>query len=162
MTEKLYYHNGEVEVEFKLYDYLENQKQYNLPAPDDERMDKLKVEFVPFHQLKITQKQKDSFSPDHVIDIVENFHPALLRPSGVAKYKDEYVLWDGHHSATVSLCMGMQGVICMVYECDTIDEINDILTYDTIEKFDTNQLLDLLECSDGLREEILKRFNQGA
>jgi hypothetical protein len=161
MTNEISYFGGRIKEEFKLYDYLENQKQYNLPAPDDDRMNKLKVEFVPFHQLKITQKQKDSFSPEHVIDIVENFHPALLRPSGVAKYNGDYILWDGHHSATVSLCMGMQGAICMVYECDTIDEINDILTYDTIESFDKNQLLDMIDCSDDLREEILKRFNQG-
>ena len=162
MTNEISYFGGRIKEEFKLYDYVENQKQYNLPAPDDDRMNKLKVEFVPFHQLKITQKQKDSFSPEHVIDIVENFHPALLRPSGVAKYNGDYILWDGHHSATVSLCMGMQGAICMVYECDTIDEINDILTYDTIESFDKNQLLDMIDCSDDLREEILKRFNQGA
>jgi len=161
MTNEISYFGGRIKEEFKLYDYVENQKQYNLPAPDDDRMNKLKVEFVPFHQLKITQKQKDSFSPEHVIDIVENFHPALLRPSGVAKYNGDYILWDGHHSATVSLCMGMQGAICMVYECDTIDEINDILTYDTIESFDKNQLLDMIDCSDDLREEILKRFNQG-
>ena len=161
MTNEISYFGGRIKEEFKLYDYVENQKQYNLPAPDDDRMNKLKVEFVPFHQLKITQKQKDSFSPEHVIDIVENFHPALLRPSGVAKYNGDYILWDGHHSATVSLCMGMQGAICMVYECDTIDEINDILTYDTIESFDKNQLLDMIDFSKDLREEILKRFNQG-
>ena len=47
----------------------------------------------------------------------------------------------------------------MVYHCDSIDEINDILTYDTIESFDTNQLLDMIECSDELREEILTRFS---
>ena len=158
MTDTIKY--GKLEVEFKLYDYLENQKNYELPAPDDKRMDKLAVEFVPFHKLKITQKQKDSFKPHHVTDIIENFHPALLRPSGVAKYNGDYILWDGHHSATASLCMGMQGVICMVYNCDSIDEINDILTYDTIESFDTNQLLDMIECSDELREEIFKRFKK--
>ena len=157
--DKIYYHGGKHEVEFKLYDYLENQKNYTLPAPDDERMEKLTVELVPFHLLKITQKQKDSFKPHHAIDIIENFHPALLRPSGVAKYDGNYVLWDGHHSATVSLCMGLQGAYCMVYHCDTIEEINDILKYDTIESFDTNQLLDMIECSDDLREEILRRFS---
>ena len=158
MTDKIKY--GNLEVEFKLYDYLENQKNFELPAPDDERMKRLSVEFVPFDKLKITQKQKDSFKPHHVVDIVENFHPALLRPSGVAKFNGDYILWDGHHSATVSLCMGMQGVICMVYHCDSIDEINDILTYDTIESFDTNQLLDMIECSHELREEIFKRFKK--
>lgn len=158
MTDKIKY--GNLEVEFKLYDYLENQKNFELPAPDDERMKRLSVEFVPFDKLKITQKQKDSFKPHHVVDIVENFHPALLRPSGVAKFNGDYILWDGHHSATVSLCMGMQGVICMVYHCDSIDEINDILTYDTIESFDTNQLLDMIECSHDLREEIFKRFEK--
>ena len=157
--DKIYYHGGKHEVEFKLYDYLENQKNYTLPAPDDGRMKKLTVELVPFHLLKITQKQKDSFKPHHAIDIIENFHPALLRPSGVAKYDGNYVLWDGHHSATVSLCMGLQGAYCMVYHCDNIEEINDILKYDTIESFDTNQLLDMIECSDDLREEILRRFS---
>ena len=158
MADKIYYNN--LEIEFKLYDYLENQKQYELPAPDDERMKKLTVELVPFHLLKITQKQKDSFKPHHAVDIIENFHPALLRPSGVAKYKGDYILWDGHHSATVSLCYGLPGVYCMVYHCDTIDEINDILKYDTIESFDTNQLLDMIECSHDLREEIFKRFDK--
>ena len=157
MTDKIYY--NKLEVEFKLYDYLENQQQYELPAPDDERMKKLTVELVPFHLLKITQKQKDSFKPHHAVDIIENFHPALLRPSGVAKYNGEYILWDGHHSATVSLCYGLPGVYCMVYHCDSIDEINDILTYDTIESFDTNQLLDMIECSHDLRKEILARFD---
>lgn len=156
MTDKIYY--NKLAIEFKLYDYLENQQQYELPAPDDERMKKLTVELVPFHLLKITQKQKDSFKPHHAVDIIENFHPALLRPSGVAKYNGEYILWDGHHSATVSLCYGLPGVYCMVYHCDSIDEINDILKYDTIESFDTNQLLDMIECSDDLREEILTRF----
>lgn len=157
MTDKIYY--NKLAIEFKLYDYLENQQQYELPAPDDERMKKLTVELVPFHLLKITQKQKDSFKPHHAVDIIENFHPALLRPSGVAKYNGEYILWDGHHSATVSLCYGLPGVYCMVYHCDSIDEINDILKYDTIESFDTNQLLDMIECSDDLREEILTRFS---
>ena len=61
MTDKIKY--GNLEVEFKLYDYLENQKNFELPAPDDERMKRLSVEFVPFDKLKITQKQKDSFKP---------------------------------------------------------------------------------------------------
>ena len=160
MTDKIYYQGGDTEIEFKLYDYIENIKRFDLPAPDDERMKKLTVELVPFHLLKITQKQKDSFKPDHAVDIIENFHPALLRPSGVAKYNGDYILWDGHHSATVSLCYGLPGAYCMVYQCDSIDEINDILTYDTIESFDTNQLLDMIECSHDLREEILKRFNK--
>lgn len=160
MADKISYFGGRIEEDFVLYDYLENQKQFELPAPDDKRIEKLTVEFVPFHLLKITQKQKNSFNPSHVVDIVENFHPALLRPSGVAKYNGDYILWDGHHSATVSLCMGLQGAYCMVYHCDSIEEINDILTYDTIESFDTNQLLDMIECSHDLREEILKRFNK--
>lgn len=158
MTDKIYYTGMKDGIEFKLYDYLENQKRFNLPAPDDKRMQKLSVQVVPFHQLKITEKQRNSFRPEHAEDIINNFHPALLRPSGVAKYKGDFILWDGHHSATVSLCMGMQGAICMVYDCESIDEINDILKHDTIENFDTNQLLDMIECSHDLREEILKRF----
>lgn len=159
MTDKIYY-NGMDGIEFKLYSYLENQKRYDLPMRDDSRIDKLSFEMVPFHLLKITEKQRNSFSPAHAKDIIENFHPALLRPSGVAKYNGDYILWDGHHSATVSMCLGFDVVACIVYECDSIDEINDILKYDTIEKFDTNQLLDMIECSDELREEILKRFNK--
>ena len=58
MTDKIYYNN--LEVEFKLYDYLENQKQYELPAPDDERMKKLTVELVPFHHVFLRLLSKPS------------------------------------------------------------------------------------------------------
>lgn len=145
-------------VEFKLWSFLENQKRFNIMGYDDIRLEKYRLEFVPFHLLKITQKQLESFRPDHAQDILNNFHPALHRPSGVALYEGNYVLWDGHHSAVTAMCVGMQTCPCVVYKCDSIDEINDILKYDTIENFDTNQLLDMIECSDELREEILKRF----
>lgn len=147
-------------IDFKLFSYLENQKRYDLPATEDSRLSKLSFELVPFHILKITQKQRDSFSYDHAIDILKNFHPALLRPSGVVKYRENYILWDGHHSATIALCVGMDAVPCVVYECDTIEEINLILEKTTIENIDLDQVIDMIEFTTELKQEVLDRYGK--
>ena len=159
MENKIKY-TGMEAIDFNLFSYLENQKNYNLPAFDDQRLNKLSFELVPFHLLKITQKQKDSFSPDHAIEILENFHPALLRPSGVVKYNEEYILWDGHHSATIALCVGMDAVPCVVYNCETIDEINHILEKSTIENIDLEQIIDMIDFTAELKNEIMDRYGK--
>ena len=159
MTDKIHY-TGMEGIEFRLYSYLDNQKKYDFPMIEDSRLDNLDFRFVPFNKLKITQKQKDSFSISHLMDILKNFHPALLRPSGVIKYKNDYILWDGHHSATVALCIGMDVVPCVVYECNTIEEINLILEKTTIENIDLEQVLDMIEFTDDLKEEVIKRYGR--
>ena len=125
MIDKIQY-QGMESFNLELYSYLQNQKQYDFPLLEDNRLSRLDFEFVPFHLLKITKKQKESFSIQHLMDILQNFHPALLRPSGVVKYNNEYILWDGHHSATLALCVGMDAVPCVVYECNSVEEINQI------------------------------------
>lgn len=157
MSKKIYY-PGMEGFDLSLIKYLENQKQYDFPMVEDKRLSRLHFEMVPFHLLKITQKQKASFSISHFMDILKNFHPALLRPSGVIRYKHHYILWDGHHSATLALCTGMEQVPCVVYECDTIDEINEILEISTIENLDLEQILDMIEYTPELKQEVIKRY----
>lgn len=159
MTDKIKY-TGMDGIDFKLFSYLENQKRYEFPMVEDERLPKLSFELVPFHFLKITKKQRDSFSSQHTMDILDNFHPALLRPSGVVKYKDDYILWDGHHSATIALCIGMDAVPCVVYECDSIQEINQVLEKTTVENIDLEQILDMIEFTQELKQEVIKRYGK--
>lgn len=159
MTEKIYY-PGMNGVELNLIKYVENQKQYDFPVINENRLSKLSFEMVPFHLLKITQKQKESFSISHFMDILKNFHPALLRPSGVIRYKDDYILWDGHHSATLALCTGMDQVPCVIYKCNNVKEINEILQINTIENLDLEQIIDMIEYTPELKEEVIKRYGK--
>ena len=51
--------------------------------------------------MRITDKQRESFNPEHAVNIINNFHPGVHHPVCVAHYEGEYIVWDGHHSATV-------------------------------------------------------------
>lgn len=149
-----------VDFNFILHSYLHNQKKFDFPMVDDDRTTRLSFDFIPFTNLKITQKQLDSFKPSHLVEILKNFHPALLRPSSVIKYKNEFIIWDGHHSATIALCIGLDAAPCMVYECYSIDEINEILDSETVENVDIEQILNMIEHIPELKHEVVDRYGK--
>lgn len=151
---------GGVDFNFILHSYLENQKKYDFPMIEDDRLSRLYFDFISFTDLKITQKQLDGFKPDHLVEILKNFHPALLRPSSVIKFNNEYIVWDGHHSATIALCLGMNSAPCMIYECNSIDEINEILDSDTVENIDLDQILTMIDHIPELKDEVIQRYGK--
>lgn len=107
----------------------------------DERFNNLTWMDIPFEDLYVTQSQWDTFDIDHVIDILRNFHPAVLRASSVAYIDGKYILWEGQHSATASYLKGMDKIHCGVYTCDTMD-FKDV---PSVEKFGQSQLADLIK-----------------
>lgn len=128
--------------------------QIQLEPTIDIRLDKLKMGSVPFDRLMISEKQKQRFDIEHVKDILENFHPALLRPVHVIEYNGNYIVWDGQHSAAVAYLSGMTGCPSMVYTCDTEDEYNEIMSTDTIETLDMAQIFDMILSDSVLLEKL--------
>jgi hypothetical protein len=106
----------------------------------DDRYDNLTWEDIPFEELYVTDSQWNSFDIAHVKDILDHFHPALLRASSVALIDGKYVLWEGQHSATVAYLAGMDKIHCGVYKCDDM-KFKDI---SSIEKFSQPQLAELI------------------
>jgi hypothetical protein len=103
-------------------------------------IEQLSLEWIPFDNLWVTPHQVKTFDIAHVNEILENYHPALLRSSSVARIGDKNILWDGQHSATANWISGMDSVPCLVYKCDNMD----FKSVPSIEKFDTAQLAELM------------------
>jgi hypothetical protein len=119
--------------------FLENLKKFEFEYEPDPRLAKWHLGFVNFADLYITEQQAKTFSADHVRDILENFHPALLRPTCVVHIDGKLVCWDGQHSAVVALLKGMEQCPCVIFESDDWE----FKKVPTIEKFDPQQILDL-------------------
>ena len=118
----------------KHIDTLTVERKYN------SSIENLSLEWIPFDDLWVTPHQVKTFDIDHVNEILENYHPALLRTSSVARIGDKNILWDGQHSATANWISGMDSVPCLVYVCDNMDFKN----IPSIEKFDTEQISGLM------------------
>lgn len=112
----------------------------NFKRIQDDRYNNLTWKDIPFEELYVTDSQWNSFDIEHVKDILDHFHPALLRASSVALIDGKYILWEGQHSATVAYLAGMDKIHCGVYKCDDM-QFKDI---PSVEKFSQPQLADLI------------------
>ena len=121
--------------------FVDNLKLHNLPYEVDPRLPQWHLAEVEFTDLWITEKQAKRFDVNHVIDIYNNFHPALMRPASTVFIDGKVVCWDGHHSAVVALLKGFDKCPCIVYETDNWD----FLSTQTVEKFDHLQLIALYQ-----------------
>jgi hypothetical protein len=153
----MYY--GELEIKNEFTSFLKNQENFDFEKKEID-LAKWNIMMIPFDMLYISERQKKSFSVEHVVDILSEFHPALHRPSSVIKYNGKYIIWDGHHSAAVARLVGMSGCPAVVYECDTISDFNDILDTATVEKIDYTQIMNILETDPVLTEKILQRIKK--
>lgn len=116
-------------------------EKFNLTRRHDERLKKLSIKYIPFDELYVDQSQIDSFNEFHLEEILENFHPALLRASSVVLIDGKYYLWDGQHSATACWLNGMDEIPCIVYETDNLD----FKRISSVEKFDGRQIVEMFE-----------------
>lgn len=121
--------------------FLDNLKNFDFPYDPDPRLAKWHMGFVDFNDLHLTEQQVKTFSPSHVLDIINNFHPALLRPTCVIYIDGKLVCWDGQHSAAVALLKGMDQCPCVIFETEDWE----FKQVPTIEKFDRQQILDLYQ-----------------
>lgn len=103
-------------------------------------LDNLTLAVIPIDKIKITQSQKQSFSIEHLQDILKEFHPAIARAPSVAFINDEYILWDGQHTALAFYLNGMDNIPCLVYKTNNLSFIGTTC----VEKFDRNQLVHLI------------------
>jgi len=113
----------------------------NITRTPDSRLENLSLAYVPVEMLLVTQSQLESFDKQHLLDIAENFHPALMRASSVALINGSYILWEGQHTAGAAWICGMDTIPCMVYKCDDLAFKNIA----SIEKFDNNQFAHLID-----------------
>lgn len=116
-------------------------EKFNLVRTPDQRIKNLSLKYIPFEDLYVDQSQIDSFSVDHLEDILQNFHPALLRASSVVFINEKYYLWDGQHSATAGWLKGMDLIPCIVYETDNLE----FKRISSVEKFEGRQIIEMFE-----------------
>ena len=128
-------------IKSDLYNHQKSIQQYDFQRSSDSRIENLSLQWIDFSELMVTQNQIDTFDPDHVRDILSEYHPALVRASSVAFVKNHYILWEGQHTATANWLSGMDKVPCIVYETDNL-EFKQI---PSVEKFDTSQLAMLID-----------------
>lgn len=107
----------------------------------DPRVQNISLEFIPFEDLYVTRSQVEKFEADHVLDIMEEYHPAIMRPSSIARIDGVNILWEGQHSATVNYLKGFNKVPCVVYTCDDLSFKNT----PSVEKFDAHQMAMVIE-----------------
>lgn len=112
----------------------------HLPRSTNPIIENLSLEWVAFEDLWVTPDQVATFDIGHLNEILENYHPALLRSSSVVIIDGHRVLWDGQHTATANWIMGMDKVPCLVTVTDTLDFKN----IPSIEKFDSIQIAKLM------------------
>lgn len=119
-----------------LTDYLSS----DITRIHNAELDNLTLAVIPIDKIKITQSQKQSFSIEHLQDILKEFHPAIARAPSVAFINDEYILWDGQHTALAFYLNGMDNIPCLVYKTNDLSFIGTTC----VEKFDRNQLVHLI------------------
>lgn len=124
-----------------MHKHIDTLNEFGLTRTSDPRLKNLTLQYVPFDELYVDQYQTDTFSIDHLNDIMSEFDPALLRASSVALINNQYYLWDGQHSATAFWLRGMDMIPCMVYKCDDMSFKQSA----SVEKFDTVQLVSLVK-----------------
>lgn len=107
----------------------------------DVKFDNLQWMDIPYEDLHVTQNQWDTFNIEHVFDILQDFHPALLRASSVAYINGKYYLWEGQHSATAAYLKGIDKIHCGVYTCEDMS-FKDI---PSVEQFGQGQIADLIK-----------------
>lgn len=126
----------------ELYNYfLSTFDQLGLEKQPNELNDKLSMAWIPFESLVVTGHQMETFDIHHVMEICENWHPALARACSVAHVGEHFILWEGQHSALAYYITGFDKVPCMIYESDNLDFKN----LPSIEKFDRYQLANLIK-----------------
>lgn len=119
--------------------FLDNLKQFDFEYDPDPRLAKWHMAFVDFNDIYLTEQQVKTFSAAHVKEIIDNFHPALLRPTCVVVIDGKIICWDGQHSAAVALLKGLDQCPCLIFETDDWEFKN----VPTIEKLDPQQIIDL-------------------
>lgn len=124
----------------KTYSFLENLSQYDIEEETHNLNLQHSLEYVDWDKLVITIEQKNRFDPDHALEIMSGYHPGVHRPICVAHYNDEYIVWDGHHSAVAAYKTGMKQAPCVVFRCERLSDFQDLLDADTFIKFDNSQL----------------------
>jgi len=107
----------------------------------DERWLKFSWQDIPFNKLWVTESQWETFDINHVMEICENFHPAIMRACSVADINGKFYLWEGQHTATAAYIFGLDRIHCGVYRCEDM-KFKDI---PSIEKFTDSQISSLLE-----------------
>ena len=138
--ENIKYYNNAKTVELKTESFLDNLSRYDIEPQKNALNDKYSLELVDWEKLVITDKQRESFNPEHAVKIMSGYHPGVHHPVCVAHYNNEYIVWDGHHSAVVAYKTGMSKAPCVVFKCDTVEDFQALLDADTFIKFDTSQL----------------------
>ena len=106
----------------------------------DERWLKFQWLDIPFDKLLVTESQWETFDINHVIDILNNFLPAIMRACSVADIDGKFYLWEGQHTATAAYIMGLDRIHCGVFKCEDM-RFKDVAC---VEKFTNNQIADLI------------------
>lgn len=119
-----------------LTDYLSS----NIKRTHNAELNNLSLAVIPFDKIRITEPQQQSFSIEHLRDILKEFHPAIARAPSVVLIDDEYILWDGQHTALAFYLNGMDNIPCLVFKTNDLSFIGTTC----VEKFDKNQLVHLI------------------
>ena len=138
--ENIKYYNNAKTVKLKTESFLDNLSRYDIEEEYNELNLQYSLEYVDWDKLVITDKQRESFDPNHALEIMSGYHPGVHRPICVARYNDEYIVWDGHHSAVAAYKTGMKQAPCVVFKCERLSDFQDLLDADTFIKFDNSQL----------------------
>ena len=138
--ENIKYYNNPKTVKLKTESFLDNLSRYDIEEEYNELNLQYSLEYVDWDKLVITDKQRESFDPNHALEIMAGYHPGVHRPVCVAHYNDEYIVWDGHHSAVAAYKTGMKQAPCVVFRCERLSDFQDLLDADTFIKFDNSQL----------------------
>jgi ParB-like chromosome segregation protein Spo0J len=124
-----------------MHKHIDTLNKFNLARTVDPRLSNLTLQYIPFDELCVDQYQMDTFSLEHLADIMSEFHPALVRASSVVLIDNQYYMWDGQHSATACWLNGMDQVPCMLYKCDDMA----FKQVASVEKFDMKQMVAVIE-----------------
>ena len=143
--ENIKYYNNTKTVELKTESFLDNLSRYDIEEEYNELNLQYSLEYVDWDKLVITDKQRESFDPNHALEIMAGYHPGVHRPVCVAQYNDEYIVWDGHHSAVAAYKTGMKQAPCVVFKCERLSDFQDLLDADTFIKFDNSDHKQKLE-----------------
>lgn len=138
--ENIKYYNNAKTVKLKTESFLDNLSRYDIEEEYNELNLQYSLEYVDWDKLVITDKQRESFDPNHALEIISGYHPGAHHPVCVAHYNNEYIVWDGHHSAVAAYKTGMKQAPCVVFKCERLSDFQDLLDADTFIKFDNSQL----------------------
>ena len=88
------------------------------------KIEKPYKKYIPVDKIRQDYDGEDMYDYDY-----SQFDGEINTPIDVVKYKDQYILMDGHHRAAYSKVNGLKTIKAYVYDADELEQLDESIAY---------------------------------